>query len=941
MPHATQHSFLRAMAFIILATSLASAQNRPLQPAPATHAGFDFREVTLDNGLRVITLEDFSCPIVAVHLWYHVGSKDENPERQGFAHMFEHMMFRGTDRLGPTDHFDFIRRTGGNCNAYTSFDQTVYVQTLPANQLELALWLESERMSFLKIDQDSFDTERKVVEEERRLGLNQPYGTLFEKLFAELFKVHPYQWTPIGKIPHLRASGVQELRDFWTRYYVPNNATLVIVGAVKHDEAQRLAKQYFGWIPRYPDPPRVSVKEPEWPATRDVTFKEDNAPAPVAGIVFRGVPLGHPDYYAVQLAASILGGGQSSRLYRDLVAERELAVAAAAAAFAVEHDGFIAAGAAMTPWGGKPDKVLQAIEQHIERLRAEPVKPEELEKVRNQMLKSLVLENSTVVSKASALGSAAVLEGNTANVNSRIDAIRAVTVPDIQRAVTRYFTVDRAVRAKVQSNLLGTLFGRKDNPEDDAPITATPETNAPPPGRQGLTRPSAFPAQPPVAGLLEFDPRLNYQSSTLANGLKVMVVENHELPLVSVQLGLLAGAWTEQKPGTASLALSMLTRGTARHSEGELAEELERYAIDLSASAGADSSTVFANTLTEHLERALNLMAETVLTPTFPADEYKKLQQQTLTGLAVATNEPSYIADRELNRRIFGAHPYARQVSGEVEDVKALSADDLKQWWTTFARPDMATLIFSGDIDLARATALAQAAFGQWQVEGPRPDVQLPSIPEPGLKRIYLVDRPGVQSQIRVGHLGITRQHPDYFVSRVASSYFGGAFNARLNETIRVQKGLTYGARGGWDSQRFAGSFEISTFSKTDSTVEAVEAIFGEIDRLRTDPPTDKELGDTKTYTLGSFAAGRETPQQVAGQLWQIEALGLPQDYYEQYLRQVAATTAQDCQRLAQSTVDPDRAIVVVVGPAAKLKEKLEAIAPVTVVTPESSRDEP
>ncbi len=210
---------------------------------------FDYQSMTLDNGLQVISLEDFSCPIVAVHLWYHVGSKDEDPERQGFAHMFEHMMFRGTDRLGSTDHFDFIRQTGGTCNAYTTFDQTVYTQTLPANQLNLALWLEAERMSMLKIDQDAFDTERKVVEEERRMGINRPYGKLLEKVLPHIFPDHPYRWSTIGSIPHLRSASVPELREFWTKYYVPNNATLVVVGAVKHGEVQQLAQRNFGWIP--------------------------------------------------------------------------------------------------------------------------------------------------------------------------------------------------------------------------------------------------------------------------------------------------------------------------------------------------------------------------------------------------------------------------------------------------------------------------------------------------------------------------------------------------------------------------------------------------------------------------------------------------------------------------------------------------------------------
>ena len=222
---------------------------------------FDYREITLDNGLKVITLEDFSCPIVNVQVWYHVGSKDENPERQGFAHMFEHMMFRGTERLGPTDHMDLVRQAGGDCNAYTSFDQTVYHETLAAHQLELALWLEADRMSALKIDQA-------LVRHRAQSGRGRaPHGARiapsapsWKKSWPRCFQKHPYRWTPIGKIPHLRSAAVQELRDFWTRYYVPNNATLVIAGAVKHAEAQQLAKRHFSWIPRGPDPPRVTSR---------------------------------------------------------------------------------------------------------------------------------------------------------------------------------------------------------------------------------------------------------------------------------------------------------------------------------------------------------------------------------------------------------------------------------------------------------------------------------------------------------------------------------------------------------------------------------------------------------------------------------------------------------------------------------------------------------
>lgn len=892
---------------------------------------FDYKEITLDNGLKVLTLEDFSCPIVAVHLWYHAGSKDEQPDRQGFAHMFEHMMFRGTDRLGPTDHFDLIHATGGNCNAYTSFDNTTYVQELPANQLELALWLEAERMTFLKIDQSNFDTERKVVEEERRLGLNRPYGTAPEKLLSEVFKKHPYQWTPIGRIPHLRAASVGELRDFWTRFYVPNNATLVIVGAVKHADAQAAARKYLGWIPKAPEPPHVTIQEPPVEKPMNLVIKEDNAPAPIVGVLYRGVPVGDDDYLALQLLGTILGGGESSRVYRDLVAERRLAVMAVGGAFALEQDGFVGAGAVLSPLGGKLDQVQEALRTHLEKLRTEPVTEEELTKARNQMLRGQVTETLTVVSKAQALGGAAVLEHDPARLNSRMEKIRKLTTADLQKVAQKYFDPQHEIRARIEGNLLGTLFGKK-NTEESAPITAQPETVAPPPGRPGVTRPADWPTAPPKAKALDIDPALHYAAKTLSNGMRVVVVENHEVPFVDVQFGLRYGAWTETKPGTAEMAMGMLTKGTTRHKDKELAEELETYAISLAGSADIDNSAVNMSCLPEHLDRGMTLLAETLSQSTFPEDEFDKLRQQVLTGLAISTAEPSYVADREFRKQLFGTHPYARTPSGETSDVQALDVEALRQWWHKFIRPDAGVLIFSGDVTPEAAYALAESKLGGWKADGPPPEVSMPAVPPRQAKHIYIVDKPGVQCQIRAGHIGITRADPDYFTTRVASSYFGGAFSARLNETIRVKKGLTYGANGGWSAQRKAGQFRVSTFSKVETTTEAVAAVLAEIDRLRDEAPSDKELELARSFILGSFAAERETPEQVAGQIWSVIANDLPEDYYARLLKAVSGTTAAECLAAAKRTVDPNEVIVVVVGPAAQIKEGLEKLAPVTVV---------
>jgi zinc protease len=892
---------------------------------------FDYQQIALDNGLSVVTLEDFSTPIVAAHLWYHVGSKNEDPRRQGFAHMFEHMMFKGTDRVAEKDHFAFIQRVGGTNNAYTSFDQTVYTQTLPSDQLALALWLEAERMSFLRIDQQSFDTERSVVEEELRMGENRPYGTLFKKEFADLFEVHPYQWTPIGKLAHLRAASVAELRAFWTEYYVPNNATLVIVGAVKHAEAQALAREYFGWIPRCPQPPTVESNEPQPSKPHTFIIDDENAPAPLAMIVWKTVPHGHPDEMPLDLAAEILGGGNSSRLYREIVAEKQMAVDSSASTFNLEQNGIFSADATLAPGQDNSAAVLDAITKHVERIQQQGVTEKELEKARNQSLKSIVTTNLTIDRKAQLLGTAAVIQGDTAKVNEMLDDIRRVTIADIQRVASTYITPDKSYTFIIKQNDAGALAGAKD--AEDVPVTAKPEQDSPPPGRKNVKRPKDFPKKAPFAPISAKNILPTFTKDRLPNGMNVIVVENHEVPFVSITLGLLNAAWTEKKPGTASITLQMLTKGTKTHTEGALAAELEQYAISLSGSAGMDTSEIHANCLTEYVDRTTELLAEVILEPVFDAAEFEKLRKQVLTGLAIEQESPRYAADRELRRRLYGNHPYARTSEGEVADVEALTPDDAKAWWESFARPEEATLILAGDIDRGTALAVARKYLGDWKLEGARPDVQVAEMLPASPTHIYIVDRPGsMQTEIRVGQLGIRRrQQPEYFVSRIVSNYFGGSFNSRINDTIRVKKGLTYGAHGGYYAQNLAGDFEIGTFTKNESAAETVKTIFEELERLRNEGPSAEVLADSKSYFAGSFVRTRETPQQVAGDLWLVEAQSLGDEYFEKLLSKIADTSARECLELVAETVDPGKMVVVVVGDASKIKESLAEIAPVTV----------
>lgn len=906
---------------------------------------FPFEETYLDNGMRVISLTDTSSPIAAAQVWYHVGSKDERPDRQGFAHMFEHMMFRGTEKLGNKEHFDFIRRTGGDCNAYTSFDETVYIQEFPSNQLEMVLWMEAERMANLKIDEGGFATERKVVEEERRLGLNQPYGDIMEQVLDYMFTVHPYRWSPIGKIEHLRASTTDDLQAFWDTYYVPNNATLVVVGDVSHDEVRRLAKKSFGWIPRCPEPPRVTITEPAQTEKRSATFTPKNGPVPIAILAFQAVPQGHPDSLPLEMLMNILGGGESSRLYLDVVRRKEVATMAMAMSGGFEQAGFAAAVGVSMPFGDT-DAILDALWEQVELIKAEGVTEEEMEKVRHQVAREEVTGALTVASKASILGSAAVTLGDAQLANTRAAQMDTITAKDLKDVANRYLVEDRANEITIKPGLgsmlstmlsMGGSDAAEETEEEEEEIEGGQVAKAGGP-KAGAVEPPGYPQSPPVAPPLEANIDINGEERVLENGLRIVVVENHEVPFISTSLRFKVGAFTEDPdhPGTASMATSMITRGTFVNDAEALAAELEQHAIGLNAGAGHDSMNVGVSSLPDQFERSMRILSEVIQAPAFDEKEFDTLRKQTLTGMAISEKTPSVIADRTFASALWGNHPYGRPAGGTSDDIKELDTGLIEDWWWDNALPQYAVLYIAGDITPDRAEKVADRYLGSWEGEEAKDIPIVPAFSAPEKQIIKLVDRPGaIQSEIRAGHEGITRGNEYYAPGVVLTQVFGGAFSSRLMEKIRVELGLTYGASGGLGSRRFGGTFSVRTFTKTPTTAETVQAVIDEVERMRTEPPTEEELRDAVDYLAGSFAGSLETPQAVTGRLWTIELNNLPGDYWASYLSRIGSTSSEDVAAAAIELLGPERMIMVVVGDAEKIKESLEDIAEVELITEE------
>jgi len=427
----------RAAASAVIALALASA---PATRAAVRAPRLDYTMTTLDNGLRVVFLEDHSTPIVHLQIWYHVGSKNERAGRTGFAHFFEHMMFKGSKNVEAEGHPSYVSSVGGQSNAYTTEDATVFWETVPAQYLPLVLWLEADRMASLKIDENAFKNEREVVKEERRMRIeNQPYGRLQEIIADQAFTVHPYKHPVIGSMKDLDAASVDDVRGFWQTYYVPNNATAVLVGDFDSKEALQLVTQYLGRVPKsYKPVPRDIPKEPAQTKEKRATLK-DEWPLPAVNVAHHITFDGDPDSYPLHIASKILSDGQSSRIYRKLVYDKQIALAAFGGGNIIEDPNLFFAVAIVQP-GHTTDEAANALIEELDRLRNEPVSDAELQQAKNQFARDYILSRETDQQKAEVLGHAAVIHNDLRTADGEFDIFQNTTAADVQQVAKRYFT---------------------------------------------------------------------------------------------------------------------------------------------------------------------------------------------------------------------------------------------------------------------------------------------------------------------------------------------------------------------------------------------------------------------------------------------------------------------------------------------------------------------
>jgi zinc protease len=914
---------------LIVAFGWFSALAAPVaaQPPETAVPRIDYQLRVLPNGLKLYSLRDPSTSNVAIQMWYGVGSKNDPAGRSGFAHLFEHLMFKGTRDMPP----EFIDRltedVGGSNNASTNDDYTNYFEVVPANHLERLLWAESERLGGLVVDEANFKSERAVVEEElRQRVLADPYGRLYSLDIPEAsFAVHPYHRPPIGSIADLDASTLDDVRGFHAVYYRPDNVSLIVAGNFDPAQLDAWVDKYFGPIPRPAGAiPQVTAVEPARTGAKLVDAYGPNVPLPAVVLTYAAPEAASPDAAALQVLDAILTTGKSSRLYQSLVYRQRLAESVLSDADLRRQPGLFMVGAVMA--GGKtPDQGEAALRAELDRLRETPVTTAELTAARNQLIAATLRNRETAEGRGFELGGAIVLEGDAARVNTDIERLRAVTAADLMRVARRYLVDDRRVTIRYRSESERPA-GEPDVLVQDSPQVAAAPLKAPAAIPVVETLPEASRQAPPKPGPTVAPVPPTAVERTLANGLRVIVARTGDLPIVTAALTIKGGAALDPAglAGLADVTAALLPQGSATRSATDIAAQIEALGDSLSAEAGYDASRVSLGGLADTLPQALPILADLVRHPAFAPDELDRLRAQKRDELTMEMQEPGTLARMAMARVVFGAGAYGHPAAGTPASIEKITRPAVVEQYQRLYRPDNAVLVLTGGITPEAGFALAEQAFGDWvRPVGAPPQ---PSAEQPVAGgRVVVIDLPGTgQAAVAVGAASIARADPSYYAAQVANGVLGGGYSARLNEEVRVKRGLSYGAGSVLDARRNGGIFEASAQTKNASADEVAALLLAEIQRLGAQAAPGEELAARKATLIGHFGRTADTGAGLAGLLTQNAVQGVDLGEIGRYAAQIQAVDPDQARAAALKLADPARLDVVVVGDAKLFKDELK-----------------
>jgi len=860
-----------------------------------------YKKYTLRNGLTLLVHEDHKAPIATVNIWYHVGSKNEKAGKTGFAHLFEHLMFNGSENYND-DYFKAVEPLGAtDLNGTTNEDRTNYFQNVPVSALDRILWLESDRMGHLlgAIDTARLNEQRGVVQNEKRQGENEPYGKAWITIAENTFpKGHPYSWSVIGSMDDLNAASLEDVKDWFRTYYGPSNAVLVVAGDIASDDVKARVEKYFGDIP--PGPPVIA--HDTWVARMDGEHRQvmqDRVPQARIYKVWNVPEYGTRELAHLSLAFDILTSDKPSRLYKRLVYKDRIASDVVGFVDDREIASQLLLWSTAQP-GGDLGAVERALDEEIRAFLATGPTPAELDRAKTQRRAAFIRGMERIGGfggKSDLLARGQVFNDDPETYKKVAAWTASATVADVQSAAKRW--------------LSGGVYVLEVHPFDEfAPIASTVDR------KKGLPDIGAPPAAPLAAP----------ERATLSNGMKIVLSHRTAVPVVRLQMVLDGGYAADDpaKPGIASMAMQMLTEGTATRSSLQIADELAALGVDFNAGADLDVVRVSMSSLKDKLDQALAVYSDIVLHPAFPASDLDRVRKIQLANIQQEKVQPFTMGLRVLPILLYGTnHPYGQPLTGSGTDasVAAMTRADLVAFHRAWFKPNHGTIVAVGDITMPELKAKLERAFASWK-PGDTPTKKVAEAASGPRRSVFILDRPGAdQSYVLAGQLIAPKANPDEVPFQLFNDAFGGAFVSRINMNLREDKHWSYGSFSFPIDARGPRMWMVMAPVQTDKTKESIAEAAKELRQVVADKPLGTaEIANAKDRMIKTLAGRWETSAAVASALGEIVTFGLPDDYYVTYADAVRRTTDAQVNATAKKFVDPSRLVWVVIGDRAKIE---------------------
>ena len=923
------NSFLTALAavvFIFSSCSKAPQENKFSLP---------FEKYTMSNGLQVVLHEDHSNPMISYTIMYHVGSSREKPGKTGFAHLFEHLLFMGSENV-PTGQFDkVLEAAGGNNNGGTSRDFTMYYETFPKNALEKVFWLESDRMGFFinSVTRKSLAIQQNVVQNEKRQGVdNAPYGFTDEVIYKSLYpEGHPYSWDVIGKMEDLKNASVDDAKNFYETFYGPNNATLVLAGDFNSDSVKLLINKYFGEIKSHGEAPQRTPMIPALTETKKVFHRDNFANVPEITMVWPVPENYNKDMYPLDFLGMLLSEGKKAPLYKVLVKEKELTSSVSAYNSSSELSGEFTISVRANE-GRTLGEVEKAINEAFERFEKEGFSEKEVQRIKASSEKSFYERIESVDGKSMQLAYYNTFRNDPGFIVKDLENIKAVTSDDIKAVYDKYI--------KNKPHIV-TSFVPKDKPEltaENSVDAGIEEENIEEASKVEIGQdkneeivktPSTFDRTLiPQSGK---EPEVNVPQiwkAELANGIKIYGIRNAELPLVHISFVTDGGALQDEvsKPGVASLFANVLPQGTKTKTPEELEEEIQLLGSDIQVNASREEVTINASMLSDNFGKTISLINEIILTPRWDSTEFSIALNRAKNSIIQAEAQPRSLASLLFYKIIYGKENIlGYNIRGTRESVASITIDDLKSYYENYFSPSVTRILIAGNISREQALSALEPLSVEWK----KKDVTLKSWPMPAIPEksvIYFIDVPNSrQSVVYAGYPALTRDNPDFMKADFVNYRLGGAYTSILNQILREEKGWTYGASSRFMEMKNLAPFYAATSVISDATFETVKIIRDEMEKYRKGVP-ESEVQFTKSCMINADALNFETNSSLTGMLFTMTKYGFPDDYVKKEEAVIRNMSAEEHKATAEKYIRPDQMYVVVVGDAATQMKPLEKI---------------